>query len=562
MGKWSFHPMGNDDALNIRDLFFDVVLSKDIDIHEDRKSVKEALEKLTANDVDKFMKEKQSWFMDNTYDYVMAYVYADYEAFDISDNLKEKLKQCLRDSIDAFCNPFLKWRFPKHVLYRNLLSSHVPQDSHFYTLYCLEIFLDKFDDVFAKRFDLEKDIGLIEKMSESSKTNSNYSDEEKAFLNVKFCYTEGWSTTLGYLGDSFKDLNKRRDFYLRLARNGDICAQMVLLFEWSKPNHINEVTSLEILSLLFNTLNSGVFTNEELYRELDEFLSVDLYGYYLYKKILSEIYSFIIKNKRNDLLDTFISLCHSYQNYEKIYFKSDDVPGFYQKKDQTSLYNFLTLDFYFKEEKCLVEYVPLTLDQKFNVYLPKSYMAHPVKTLFYSLDANGLEGIDTLYIPNTLEVIGDREEALDDELINDHKISFSTDSINNLVVEDNNPSIKEVDGLFYSSDMKRLLFCPKNKFKDVVVNDSVTSIDFNVFWLHSELDSISIGRGVKDLDGVMLLSCGDLKVIYKGTREEFLSIAGIGHDYISISEYPEYENNKVIISCTDGDINYVDWLKN
>ena len=97
MGTWSFHPMGNDDALNARDEFLHVLLPKEMEsIFDDDELVKNTLLHLTPDQIDAAIRENNFWFKPqsfgdksdvyrNRYSYVVPYTFIDWKAFDISN---------------------------------------------------------------------------------------------------------------------------------------------------------------------------------------------------------------------------------------------------------------------------------------------------------------------------------------------------------------------------------------------------------------------------------------------------------------------------------------------
>ena len=66
----------------------------------------------------------------------------------------------LKESIFEFCNPYCDSDIDYNT-YENLLDFNIPQASNFYHLYCLQVFLNNFEDIFSRKIVFEDQSGLI-----------------------------------------------------------------------------------------------------------------------------------------------------------------------------------------------------------------------------------------------------------------------------------------------------------------------------------------------------------------------------------------------------------------
>ena len=94
MERWSFAPRGSDDALDARGVFLDYVGSLNgVDkyfLDKKNEKARSIFNSLTLQEIDNFLENEPTYIVG--YRFVIPYVYLEYEAFDVSIEIKEKLK--------------------------------------------------------------------------------------------------------------------------------------------------------------------------------------------------------------------------------------------------------------------------------------------------------------------------------------------------------------------------------------------------------------------------------------------------------------------------------------
>ena len=161
---------------------------------------------------------------------------------------------------------------------------------------------------------------------------------------------------------------------------------------------------------------------------------------------------------------------------------------------------------------------------------------------------NLISGIKTLYIPASVKEI---EEAS----------IFSTFDLNEIVVDENNPYYKSVDGVLYTKDGKVLLAWPDDKKEELIIIPEGTE-RIGSFVFYGRIDKsyeVKIPEGVKELGEMSLpanitklylpnsltkidlyvfynnMSIGE--IIYDGTEEEWGNITvDTGNDMLGSVE--------------------------
>ena len=185
MGRWSYAPMGSDDAHDARIIFLDYVGElKGVDkyfLDDEIEKARSIFNSLTLEEIDDFLEDEPIF----GYNFVIPYVYLEYKAFDVSTEIKEKLKSLLRKAIFDFCNPYYDEFQTDHDYntYENLLDFNIPQDSNFYHLYCLQVFLNSFEDIFSGKIVFEDHSGLVDTILNSKGRNAeDYTPEEMSLV--------------------------------------------------------------------------------------------------------------------------------------------------------------------------------------------------------------------------------------------------------------------------------------------------------------------------------------------------------------------------------------------
>ena len=366
MGRWSFAPMGSDDALDARGIFLDYVGSlKGVDkyfLDDKIEKARSIFNSLTLQEIDNFLENEPIL----GYRFVIPYVYLEYEAFDVSIEIKEKLKTLLKESIFEFCNPYCDCDIDYNT-YENLLDFNIPQDSNFYHLYCLQVFLNNFEDIFSRKIVFEDQSGLISTILNSKGRNvEDYTPEENEFGNITM-YVEGWDESMASFIAGIKDKEIAISILLKMARRGDIWAQRYIIDKYHEDIDIE--VCLEILSLYLIFLNSNDIDKLSLECECEFIYSYAWNDDGLsYKKRLSEIYSYIKNNNKTELMDKFYQVYFAYQELGNKYLNMVAIPDFYLKKDISLVESYLSMDFYDIKDRDLCSIYP---NDSFSSIKPK-----------------------------------------------------------------------------------------------------------------------------------------------------------------------------------------------
>ena len=181
MGTWSFHPMGNDDALNAQDDWFDYFpqiqeWKEDDSFYNDNDKVRKFLEQLTSDEIKNAIEKTSYCFYADDgmfYGYVIPYTYLEYSAFDLSDEVKETLKELLDKSI----NVYLESVNLSDPISRDIaLHLRVTDSNPDYFLHHLMLFEKFFDEVISGQQKLEECRGLLDVMSASDPADFEIED--------------------------------------------------------------------------------------------------------------------------------------------------------------------------------------------------------------------------------------------------------------------------------------------------------------------------------------------------------------------------------------------------
>ena len=132
-----------------------------------------------------------------------------------------------------------------------------------------------------------------------------------------------------------------------------------------------------------------------------------------------------------------------------------------------------------------------------------------------------LTALESITIPASVQTIGE-------------SCFLSNAWLKEIQVEAGSKYFASVNGVLYDAEVKTLLFCPEGKEGDLVIPDSVVSMDkyaFNCSWLHnitignglqiipegafsnSEIISVTIGTGVKEIHAHAFDNCRNLTTI-------------------------------------------------
>ena len=124
----------------------------------------------------------------------------------------------------------------------------------------------------------------------------------------------------------------------------------------------------------------------------------------------------------------------------------------------------------------------------------------------------------------------------------------------NVMVDENNPYFCSVDGVVYSKDMTKLVYCPATKVS-IEIPETVTTIAHGSFW-NGQLTSIVIPQSVTAIEQDAFANCYALKnVCYLGTEEQWAAIT-IGSNYYleNATKYYNYDPNHTHTTSAIGNL--------
>ena len=568
MGRWSFAPMGSDEALDAKGVFFDYVGQlKGVDkcfLDDEIEKARSIFNSLTLQEVNDFLENEPIF----GYNFVIPYVYLEYKAFDVSIEIKEKLKTLLREAIFDFCNPYDdEWQDnTDYNTYENLLDFNIPQESNFYHLYCLEVFLNSFEDIFSGKIVFEDQSGLIDTILNSKGRNAeDHTPEENEFGNIP-TYVEGWGETMHSFIDGIEDKEVAISILLKMARRGDIWAQRYIIAKHHEDIDIE--VCFEILSMYLIFLNSN---------DLDK-LSLDfecefIYSYewnndgLLYKNRLSEIYSYIKNNDKAELMDKFYKVYFAYQELGNNYLGEVAIPDFYLKKDISLVETYLSMEFYeIGGDLCSVyPNDSFSSIKPKKIAIPGTYRGHKV----VAVESND-------YIEETCElmVVGSNVRCLtgdalfDDEkemIISDLDYVYIIGGFNHTMsyqINTDNPYLTIQNNTFFSKDLSILYRYVGSDTDIFTIPDTVTEIA-DCALLCKYFSEIVFGPNVKNFGLYSLDVNGseDLTIRFNGSVEQFMYYKEMFQgDAVVADELGDEDLENISIKCQDGEIRLFDFL--
>lgn len=190
MGKWSRHPLGSDQVLDIQDAFLAILVENegpdayycDLEPEEIRKR----LLALTVDDINKQISLHED-LKNNRF--VIPYSYLEFDVLSIDKDVKDLLKDCLN--------------YHRIFTYKDTVEiNHINR------------FIKHFDEVFAGTYDLDNDKGLVDTIVESDKELVNVTDE---YFGIDYDFSK--YLKCGVCGEVFKKKQQKRNvLYLCNAR--------------------------------------------------------------------------------------------------------------------------------------------------------------------------------------------------------------------------------------------------------------------------------------------------------------------------------------------------------
>lgn len=195
---------------------------------------------------------------------------------------------------------------------------------------------------------------------------------------------------------------------------------------------------------------------------------------------------------------------------------------------------------YTKDKTCLLQ-IPSNYKNK-TIEIPEGTKA------VYCICASTT---DTVVIPSSVVSFGEEFDKYGELKIKDISdlrwyapmLSYDIADVCNFKVSKKNKYYSSKDGVLYNKDKTRLFLYPqKNKRKSFVVPDSVRVIDGMVNFGLTELESITIGKNVKEI----YASC-------EGIFEQKLTV--MGHKNTVVKDYVKKQQKKY--DFTDDDLSFV-----
>lgn len=567
MGRWSFAPMGSDDALDSRGIFLDYVGSlKGVDkyfLDDNIEKARSILNSLTLQEIDNFLEDEPIF----GYSFVIPYVYLEYEAFDVSIEIKEKLKALLRESIFDFCNPYGECDTDYNT-YENLLDFNIPQDSNFYHLYCLQVFLNNFEDIFSRKIVFEDQSGLISTILNSKGRNvEDYTPEENEFGNITM-YVEGWNESMISFINEIKDKEIAISILLKMARRGDIWAQRYIIEKYHTDIDIEDC--FEILSLYLNFLNSNDIDKLSLEFEVELIYSYAWNDNGLaYKKRLSEIYSYIKNNNKTELMDKFYQVYFAYQELGNKYLNMVAIPDFYLKKDISLVESYLSMGFYEIENSHLCSIYPtnISLIKPKKLVIPETYRGQKIVVVEYVEYIE--ESCELMVVGSNVRCLI-RDEMWDedrDRIISDLDyvdIAAGFQRTMSYQIDPNNPYLTIQNDTFYSKDLSVLYQHVGPSTNVFTIPDTVTKIETCALTCEY-FSEIVFGPNVKEFAYYSLDVHGaeNLTIRFKGSIEQLMYYKEMFRDdAVYADEMDDEDLEKIYIKCQDGEINLFEFICN
>lgn len=81
-----------------------------------------------------------------------------------------------------------------------------------------------------------------------------------------------------------------------------------------------------------------------------------------------------------------------------------------------------------------------------------------------------------------------------------------------------NAVYSSVDGVVYNKDQTAILWCPPGKTGEIIIPDTVTTIDYRPFSIRNQVSRIVIGNGVRTIEGGAFFGCTELTSIVLGSN--------------------------------------------
>ena len=190
MGKWSRHPLGSDRALDIQDIFFNILMqNEDPDSYYldlGREEIRNRLLSLKVDEIKQHIALNED-LKNNRF--VIPYSYLEFDVLSVDKDICTLLKDCLK--------------YHAMFTYKDTVEiNHINR------------FIAHFDEVFAGTYDLNNDKGLIKTIEEANKELINISDD---YFGIDYDFSK--YLKCGVCGEIFKKKQQKRNaLYLCNAR--------------------------------------------------------------------------------------------------------------------------------------------------------------------------------------------------------------------------------------------------------------------------------------------------------------------------------------------------------
>ena len=245
MDWFNFNPAEGDSPLAVTS-FFEKFLKEKYELFNKEPSLAEYSDYMrsqypliTAKQIDSYINDYLFTLDDNDKRKVFYYLYAipgafvGYKAFNVSDDVKDRLKLLLSISIkthlekDCFIEICDYLSNDNDYLLTNLLGFNMPKESPLYPIYWQQMFLKHFDEIFAGTYELGKE-GNGEELDE---------DLREILVNFGPLYGDGWVISLEEYCDQLFDDDDKVDaaclFLKTLAESGDQDARCYIFYDVS-----------------------------------------------------------------------------------------------------------------------------------------------------------------------------------------------------------------------------------------------------------------------------------------------------------------------------------------
>lgn len=138
----------------------------------------------------------------------------------------------------------------------------------------------------------------------------------------------------------------------------------------------------------------------------------------------------------------------------------------------------------------------------------------------------GCSNLKEAFLPESLETIGDSAFAgckkleiiyIGENVTEIGKKAFSgCENLYYISVNSDNSCFTAIDGVVYSKDLKKLIYCPEGFEGEIVVDDNTVIVEDRAFFNCRKLNKATIGKSVMYIGKEAFYSCQDLENVILG----------------------------------------------